>query len=100
MTTLRGRALGFGKIKHAVAVVISLAVAATLGSVTAAAGWNRIAVLGGTTPGTRVENIASRAVGTEDYLCNPNYDSVNRGVIQQSYVDSSTKEFVSLALRS
>jgi hypothetical protein len=37
MTTMRGRAFGFGKIKHAVAVVISLAVAATLGSVTAAA---------------------------------------------------------------
>ena len=38
MTTMRGRALGFGKIKHAAVVVISLAVAATLGSVTAAAG--------------------------------------------------------------
>jgi hypothetical protein len=38
MTTMCGRAFGFGKIKHAVAVVISLAVAATLGSVTAAAG--------------------------------------------------------------
>jgi hypothetical protein len=38
MTTMRGRAFGFGKTKHAVAVAISLAVAATLGSVTAAAG--------------------------------------------------------------
>jgi len=38
MTTLCGRAFGFGKIKHAVVVVISLALAATLGSVTAAAG--------------------------------------------------------------
>ena len=38
MTTMCGRAFGFGKINHAVAVVISLAVAATLGSVTAAAG--------------------------------------------------------------
>ena len=38
MTTLCGRAFGFGKIKHAVAVLISLALAATLGSVTAAAG--------------------------------------------------------------
>jgi len=38
MTTMCGRAFGFGKIKHAVAVVTSLAVAATLGSVTAAAG--------------------------------------------------------------
>jgi hypothetical protein len=38
MTTMYGRAFGFGKTKHAVAVVISLAVAATLGSVTAAAG--------------------------------------------------------------
>jgi hypothetical protein len=37
MRTKRGRAFGFGKIKHAVAVVISLTVAATLGSVTAAA---------------------------------------------------------------
>jgi hypothetical protein len=37
MTTMCGRVFGFGKIKHAVAVVISLAVAATLGSVTAAA---------------------------------------------------------------
>jgi hypothetical protein len=38
MTTMCGRAFGSGKIKHAIAVVISLAVAATLGSVTAAAG--------------------------------------------------------------
>ena len=38
MTTMYGRGFGFGKTKHAVAVVISLAVAATLGSVTAAAG--------------------------------------------------------------
>ena len=38
MTTLCGRAFGFWKLKHAVAVVISLALAATLGSVTAAAG--------------------------------------------------------------
>ena len=38
MTTMCGRAFGFGKIKHAVAVLISLALAATLGSVTAAAG--------------------------------------------------------------
>jgi hypothetical protein len=38
MMTMCGRAFGFGKINHAVAVVISLAVAATLGSVTAAAG--------------------------------------------------------------
>ena len=38
MTAMFGRALRFGKIKHAVAAVMSLAVAATLGSVTAAAG--------------------------------------------------------------
>jgi hypothetical protein len=38
MTTMCGRAFGFGKIKHAVAVVILLAVAATLGSFPAAAG--------------------------------------------------------------
>jgi len=38
MTTMCGRAFGFGKIKHTVAVVTSWAVAATLGSVTAAAG--------------------------------------------------------------
>jgi hypothetical protein len=38
MTTMCGRAFGFWKIKPAVAVVILLAVAATLGSVPAAAG--------------------------------------------------------------
>jgi hypothetical protein len=38
MRTMSGRAFGFWKIKHAVAVVILLAGAATLGSVTAAAG--------------------------------------------------------------
>jgi hypothetical protein len=38
MTAMCDRAFGFTKIMHAVPVVISLAVAATLGSVTAAAG--------------------------------------------------------------
>ena len=38
MTTMCGHAFGSGKIKHAIAVVIALAVTATLGSVTAAAG--------------------------------------------------------------
>ena len=44
MTTMCGRAVGFWKIKPAIAVVILLAVAATLGSVPAVAGTPAVPV--------------------------------------------------------